>query len=370
MIAGFFHWLGRLFRRVLVYTIIATQAITPLIIDLWEIGSRIVRVALFILLAFPFLIMIVAFSGVPWLVATVTMLVLVAMLCAGIVFINPLLIGIVAMNSHIRSGLRRIAEILAIELLVGVYFTLMSSFLSVKVKIIILLLLFTILFLSLAGQKFAKAMRTVLVLVLICVSALSVVSYVMPRIFEGLPDGLSDVGISYKQTDSEKELVSQGDWLQGKWDEETQLKLEGVRSAYEKGKISLDSALVLTKLIQRRSESFRKELSEKSSSDPSMTTTPATPASSGSFQSFNGIRRNYSLNDKEWTRIEIPFGKCYWGITGTVVIKGYKKVGNNLVPDDVTYTVKPSDDLDLGNKYRALDVKAEKGFCDFTLKAG
>ncbi len=257
---GFFRWLGRLWQRILWYIGGIAIVAIPIIARLWEVGTLIVRTSLIVLLAFPLLITIVAFVGAPWLVATVTILVFVAMLGAGIISINPLLIGILATNSRVRNGLKRIAGVLAIELLVGVYFTLMSPFLKVGATLVILLLFFSLFFLALAEQvSFTKAMRAILVLILICISGLSIVSYIAPRFFIGVP-GLSNLGIFYKQTGAEKEITSTENWLQDKWDDRTQARLDSVKQEYENGDIDLDSALVLTKLIKEQSENFRRKI--------------------------------------------------------------------------------------------------------------
>ncbi len=258
--------------------------VIPGLEELWDAANQILSVVIIGLLLAPFAIAFAAIIGVPWIVSLLTLGLMLLAILTLIGMIKPVLFGIAWLIPPVRAALRKVAAILGIELFVGVYFSFMSYFLKTSSIPAILLLVFTVFFLSVARQGgFVRTARAIALFLLMLVSLGSVTSCLFPRMFFQLPEQLAVFGIFSEKTGSEENLADQVVWLQEKWDDETKAKITSVQQDYEDGKITLKATLLKTKLIQEESENFRRELSKKPATTTTATTaTNSTPQTSAS----------------------------------------------------------------------------------------
>ena len=186
MIAGFFRWLGRLWNRILVYIIAIYTVVSPVIAEAWNQGGRILRFALFIVLLFPLFISLVALIGSSWFTATVGIIISVGILCVILSMVNPIIFGLIAAIPGGRTFLRRVIEVLAIELVFCVYFSVIPVD-SIRSMIpVVILLMFAITLLSLAGTRLARIFRFVMSVLLVGVTVLFIFSYLRPETYASL----------------------------------------------------------------------------------------------------------------------------------------------------------------------------------------
>lgn len=140
-----------------------------LFVDLWETGNWWARAVLSAFLIYPLSLVILAYVGIDLTLATITLVLLVMFAFALIAYVDPIIVGIVAAHSQGRTFLKFIAVLIAVESLIGAFFSVLPASTNPNLSSLLLLVVICVGLLSTAISSslevFAKKMTRILVVV-------------------------------------------------------------------------------------------------------------------------------------------------------------------------------------------------------------
>lgn len=134
------------------------QELWAIFVALWNTGNRWLRNGLTLVLFWPIAIAISALIGYPAIVAIVAMIPIMAIVFLFIAFIDPLVLAAVALVKSGRTALAWLAGIVAAELIIGVYFSLVPVWNDRELIPVMLLIAVTFFFLAIGTQGKLKKM--------------------------------------------------------------------------------------------------------------------------------------------------------------------------------------------------------------------
>lgn len=152
---------------------------------LWNTGNAILRIAAVIVIADIFLVVAASLLGVSWLTAMVAVYLTLATAFFALVAVDPLLFGVIALREEGRVTLKRVVGILAFELLLFIYFSIIPVDAIRYLIPVVLLLVLGIFFSTLSGGT-AKKFVPVLSLLLTGITLLFVFAHFRPQTFASL----------------------------------------------------------------------------------------------------------------------------------------------------------------------------------------
>ncbi len=151
------------------------RAIWAIIAAIWNTGNRWARWAIAIIVLWPFLLVVIALAGIPLLTSLLALLPIVSVLLLLLAFLDPLLVAALGTFHKGRIVLRWIATIIGMELVTGVYFSMVPVWNDPGLVPLLILVIIAILFLSLGIQgKLTKKTVAILAIIVVILTAIFV----------------------------------------------------------------------------------------------------------------------------------------------------------------------------------------------------
>lgn len=152
------------------------EAIWAVLTALWNTGNRWARIAIAVIVLWPLLLIVVAMAGIPALTSFLALAPIAAILLLIFAFFDPLLIAAVATFPQGRKILRWIVMLISVELIIGVYCSVVPVWndrglipLAFLVAVVLLLLSF---FAGVFGQRVLKVTIYILLLLFVLLTAI------------------------------------------------------------------------------------------------------------------------------------------------------------------------------------------------------
>ncbi len=138
--------------------------------DLWEIGGRLARITILILLIWPIAMILTSLFAPQAVIALVTLLPLIGLVFVVVLNFNPLIFGAIAATPHGRTALSKLALVVGAELALGAFFSILPVANDRALLPLLLLVAIAAAFLAIGGAK--KWIVWILVLATISISAI------------------------------------------------------------------------------------------------------------------------------------------------------------------------------------------------------
>jgi hypothetical protein len=146
------------------------QKLWAMFIVLWNTGNRIARAAILLIVLWPVLVGVVALMGSPTITSIVALMPIAAIAFSIVAALDPIVIAVVAAFKKGRTVLTWIATIIAAELVLGVYFSIVPVWNDRGLVPVVVLVAVAIFFLAVGTkgkiQKTAISAMTLIIIIL------------------------------------------------------------------------------------------------------------------------------------------------------------------------------------------------------------
>ncbi len=150
------------------------QELWAIFVALWNTGNRLIRYAILLMTGWSIAIAVIATAGSPMATAIVAMIPLVAGILMATAFMDPLVFALIGAFNFGRKAMKLIAAIIAAELVIGIYFSVVPVWNDKELIPVIVLIAVSIFFLVIGTR--GKIQKT-------AVSAMTLVAIILTAIF-------------------------------------------------------------------------------------------------------------------------------------------------------------------------------------------